>query len=159
MIRYEKLPKKTSPATVAGVLMCGLGLSFGLVISSILAAYCLVAVFAHNVYGGFDILIIGPRQAIFFFGLFGVAAVTTTTLGFLAYYMDKLSKKALPLSRVMLLPTALLALLTQWQHNSSHFSYHISSAVVMSAWLSVIVAGILPALFLSTKGARKLHSR
>lgn len=158
MVRYEKLSKQTPARVVLGILGIGLCLSYGIMASGLVAIYALIGLLAGYFYPESSIIISG-KEAIYLGVILAAAAVTVVMLSFLAYFMNTLSRITYRLSRVLWVPAIFLGLLVWWQSTADVFTHHISDSAVLAVAAIVPLCGILPALFLSTPAARKLHRR
>ncbi len=158
MLRYERLPKKTSPRIKAGIWIVGIALAYALVVNGLIAIYGLSGFLIPYFYPN-NHLVFGPSEAAYLLILGLFAALATTMLAFLGVYFDQLSKKTRPLSRVVFIPLILVTALLAMQQNDIHFHYHLGPTWIWASLLSAIVAGLFPLLFLRSPEARRLHNR
>lgn len=158
MLEYKKLPKKTPHSVVLGILFIGFCLSYSIVASGLVAVYGLIGLFGGYFYYGSSINI-DAREAWYLGLLTVIAGVTAVMLSFLAYYMNTLSKKTYRLSRVMSIPTIITAFAVLMHNKSNVFTYHISTPATVAVAMIILLGGLLPAIFLSSKAARKVHNQ
>lgn len=158
MLKYKKLPKNTPHSVVLGILFIGFCLSYSIVATGLVAVYGLIGLFGGYFYYGSSI-IISMHEAWYLGMLVLVSSITCVMLSFLAYYMNTLSKKTYSLSRVMSFPAILTTFAVLAQNKSSVFTYHISTPAVLAVSMIILFGGLFPALFLSTKAARKVHNQ
>jgi len=158
MLRYVTLPKKTSRRTWAAVIVCGICLGLALFVMGFIALYAFVGLFSLYFYPASHLILSNSDLAILIL-IATAATVATTMLGFLAYYMNKLASKALPLSRIVWIPMLTTVTLVLWQRTSTKFTYHMSWGWLWLAYEAVLFAGVVPAVFLHTRAGRELHNR
>jgi len=158
MLRYEKLPKSTSWKAKTAVVVCGIGLGLALFTEGFITLYGLVGLFSLYFYPSSNLVLTGGD--ILILSLIAItAAVATTMLGFLAYYMNRLDKRALPLSRIIWIPMLVSVVVVLWQRTDLSFTYHLSWMWIWMGYEAIILAGVLPVVFLHTRAGRALHNR
>jgi hypothetical protein len=158
MLRYQKLPKSTSKRTYAGIVVSGFALGVAIFIEGFIMLYGLVGLFSLYFYPTSELLL--NSKDIFILSLIALTAgIATTFLGFLAYYMNTLSHKAVRLSRWVWVPMLTSVVIVLIQRTNLNYSYHLSWRWVWLAYEAIIMAGIVPALVLHSKEGRALHSK
>jgi hypothetical protein len=155
MSLYEKLPKATSPGMLTAIWAVGLCLAYSLVINGLIALYGFTGLLIPYFFPTNN-LAFTSSELWFFAALAIVASITTTTLGFLAFWFNRLSKNTQAMSRVVFIPLVVVSVLLIAGKN---YPYHLNSSWIWASLVSVVVAGIVPVLFLQQPAARKLHSR
>lgn len=158
MLKYQKLPKNTKPSTVAGVLFIGACLGYGIAVHGFIALYGLGG-FLNNYFFPANNLPLADNEAAYL-GLMGLAAaVCAVWLSFAAFDMNILSKKARLVAQSVGVPIIIVIGLVYYQIHAPAFKNHLSASWLTAAWLTFPLCGLLPAIFLNTKAARKLHNR
>ena len=95
-----------------------------------------------------------------YLGVVGLAsALSATLISYLAVYMNGLSKKALPQSKLIWLPTLVTTILVAMSPLIGSFSYSFTPLWVVGAIVGFLFSAFLPWLLLRTKAARKVHSK
>lgn len=158
MLKYKKLPKGTPQWLTTCIFLLGACLGLSISAHTLLALYGLSG-FLTNLFYPTSEFSIGPSEAIYL-GVLGLsAALSATMLSFLGVYMNRLSRKAIPLSQIMWIPLSVTALLVFWGHRIETFDYGVPSIWVLAVFASIVLGGILPWMLLRTKAADKVHSR
>ena len=158
MFRYEKLPKNTTKRTQNLVMLVGLVVGFGFVTEGLMALYALSGLLAPLFFSHVSIPL-QPRDT----ALFVVQALSGSfaclLLGYVAFFMDRLKKDALPYSCWPWVPIVITYLCVAAPRHVHGFSYRLGLAWALACLVAIPLSGIIPCLFLRTKAARKLHSR
>ncbi len=95
-----------------------------------------------------------------YLGVTGVSSALAATLtSYLAVYMNGLSKKAMPLSRIVWIPALATTLLVIFDTTFTGFMYPFASIWIIGASISLVFCGLFPWLILRTKAGRKVHNR
>jgi hypothetical protein len=156
MLRYVGLPRSTPPRIKAGVVLCALLIGASIFVEAMITIYGLIGVFGQFFFETAQLPI--NRADGTMFALIAISAGTATImLSYLAYYMNRLSKKARSVSRWVFVPLLTTLLLVTVDRTRLSLNYHISWVWVWCAYEVIVMGGLLPALFLHTRGARKLH--
>jgi hypothetical protein len=158
MLTYKKLPKGTPDWLTYSILI--LGGFIGIAISAeTLIAIIGISGFLFNLFYPTAGFVIDPDEAVFL-GVTGLSAAFSATLvSFMAVHMNRLSKKALPLSKIVWIPLAVTALLVNFGHIRDDFTYGFAAIWVWAAFAGVVFGGVLPWLLLRTKAAQKVHNK
>jgi hypothetical protein len=155
MSLYQKLPKSTSTRLLVGIWFVGICLAYSLVVNGLIALYGFTGLLIPYFFPTNNLAMTSSQ--LWFFALLGlVAGITTTMLGFLAFWFNSLSKNTQAMSRAVFIPLVIVTILLIGSHN---FTYHLGSSWIWASLMSVVAAGIVPVVFLTNPTARKLHSR
>lgn len=158
MLTYRKLPKGTPSWLTTSIFWLGGALGIAISVYTLIALYGLSA-FLVNLFFPGSTFTIDANEAIYL-GVVGVSSALTATLtSYLAVYMNGLSKRAIPLSRIVWIPALTTTLLVMFDTTIKDFMYSFSSVWVIGAIVSLVFCGLLPWLILRTKAGRKVHSR
>jgi len=158
MFAYEKLPKGTSKRTQNLVVLVGILLGFCFVVEGLMALYAFCGLLAPLFFSNVSIPL-QPRDTVLFIVQALSGSFACLLLGYVAFFMDRLSKRALPFSRWPYAPIIITYLCVATPRHSPGFSYHLGSGWAVATLLAIPLGGIIPYLFLRTRAARKLHSR
>jgi len=158
MIKYKSLPKNTPISVVIGILLTGVGLSYSIVVCGLVAIFGLTGLFGEYFYSASNIAISG-KEAVALGLLVVLSVITTVMFSFLAFYMNRLSKKTYRLSRIVWLPSSLTVAYFLWLANSHVLATNIETSGVVAVKIIIPLGAILPALFFSQSSTRKVHNR
>ena len=158
MLTYKKLPKGTPRWVTTSIFWLGGALGIAISVYTLIALYGLSA-FLINLFFPTSTFTIESAEAMYL-GVVGVSsALTATLVSYLAAYMNGLSKKAIPLSRIVWIPALTTTLLVIFDTVFKDFLYPFASIWLIGALVSLVFCGLLPWLILRTKAGRKVHSR
>jgi predicted tellurium resistance membrane protein TerC len=155
MALYQKLPKDTSAGMLTAIWLVGLCLAYSLVVNGLIALYGFTGLLMPYFFPNNN-LALTSSQVWFFTVLALVAGITTTMLGFLAFWFNRLSKNTRAMSKAVFIPLAIVTILLI---GGRSYPYHLPASWIWASVISVVMAGIVPVLFLQQPSARKLHSR
>lgn len=158
MIAYKKLPKGTPQWLTISILLLGGALGISISVYTLVALYGLSAYLINLFFptAGFEIS--AGESA--YLGVVGVAsALSATVVSYLAVYMNGLSKKAIPQSRLIWIPTIVTTVLVIMSVGIENFSYAFNWLWILGICLSFVFSALLPWLLLRTKAAQKVHSK
>lgn len=158
MIAYEKLPKGTSKKTQYGVMIVGLFIGLGLAVQSFITIYALSALFMPVFFPDVNLHLTGSDLTLFIVQAFS-GAVAMLMLGYVAFFMDRLSKRALPFSRYTWIPILTTYICVALPRHTDWFTYHLGLGWALGCLTAIPLSGVLPYFFLRTKDAQRLHSR
>jgi hypothetical protein len=158
MLKYQKLPKGTPRWVTHAIFWLGGALGISIAAQSLLALYGMSG-FLVTLFYPDSTFAISPREA-GFLGVVGVsAALSAVFLSFLGVFMNRLSKNALPASRIVWIPLAVTAVLVFWGHRIEGFNYGIPAVWVLAMFVSIILGGIVPWMVLRNKPVAKVHNK
>jgi len=158
MLKYQKLPKGTPRWVTHAIFWLGGALGISIASQSLLALYGLSG-FLVTLFYPDSTFAISPREA-GFLGIVGVsAALSAVFLSFLGVYMNRLSKNAIPASRIVWVPLVVTAALVFWGHRVDDFTYGVPSIWVLAVFISIILGGVIPWMVLRSKAVAKVHSK
>ncbi len=158
MLTYKKLPKGTPAWVTTSIFWLGGALGIAISVYTLIALYGLSA-FLTNLFFPASTFNIEPSEAMYL-GVTGVSSALAATLtSYLAVYMNGLSKKAMPLSRIVWIPALATTLLVIFDTTFTGFMYPFASIWIIGASISLVFCGLFPWLILRTKAGRKVHNR
>ena len=158
MIAYKKLPKGTPRWLTVSILLLGGALGISISVYTLVALYGLSAYLTNLFFPTAGFVISSGESA--YLGIVGVAsALSATLVSYLAVYMNGLSRKALPQSRIIWLPTLVTTIIVVINTTINDFRYPFSTLWLVSICISFVFSALLPWLLLRTKAAKRVHSK
>ena len=158
MIAYKKLPKGTPNWLTVSILLLGGALGISISVYTLVALYGLSA-YLMTLFFPQSGFVISSNEAAYL-GVVGVASALSATLtSYLAVYMNGLSKKAIPQSRLIWIPAFVTTILILMSLGIESFMYPFGWIWIVGILLSFVFSAILPWLLLRTKAARKVHNK
>ncbi len=158
MFTYEKLPKNTPKLTRKLVVLTGGFLGFCFVVQGLMALYALCALLAPLFFSSVFIPL-HTRDTVLFTVQALSGAFACLLLGYVAFFMDRLSKRALPFSRWPWAPIVITYLCIAAPRHVHGFGYRLGLGWALACLAAIPLGGLFPYMFLRTKPARKLHNR
>lgn len=157
MVTYQKLPASTPKWLTYSLLVTGGFLGYSIGICALVALYGLFGFLANFFYPGS--FTVSPSEAAYL-GVLGIVAVAAAVvLGFLAYFMNGLSKKSVRIAKIAWMPVALTAALAWLQLGDTTRQYHLNVWWCIGVTVAIVLGGLVPAWLLGTTAGRKLHNK